>query len=450
MGGQDLSRDEIHYAWSGDVAIAYSVSGSGPPDIIFAHGSAGNIEIERETLWQRAFLDRVASFSRFIIFDRRGTGLSDRPRAPATLEARMDDVRAVLDAVGSQRAVLFGTVEAASMCALFAATYPERTLGLVLHGPIARGTWAPDYPWASTAEEWRRQIEQTLATWGTYASAEASLRNAAPTHADDPEFVLAWGRHHRLSVSPGAAATLLRMQADVDVRDILPAIRVPTLVVDLPANRQEADYIASRIPGARRFEIPGPDFAIYLQVDSLLPEIERFVSTLDVGEPETVLATVLFTDIVGSTARQAEVGTVRWRELVDRHHSLVRRLISNFRGREVDTSGDGFFATFDGPMRAIRCAHAIVESVHTLGLQVRVGLHTGECQAGADKLTGLAVNIGARLAGMAGADEVLVSSTVKDLVVGSGLEFEERGEDVQLKGVPGRWRLFRALPETRR
>ncbi|MGI8421611.1 MAG: adenylate/guanylate cyclase domain-containing protein [Gaiellaceae bacterium] len=440
-----VDRDEIRYARSGDVAIAYAVSGEGPRDLVFAHGSAGNIEIERETAFQRAFLDRCAGFSRLIFFDKRGTGLSDRPREPATLEARMDDLRAVLDAAGSERSVLFGTVEAASMCMLCAATYPERTLGLVLYHALACGTWAPEYPWAATAEEWMAAIAELAIDWGTYASAERDVRLVAASHADDPEFVAAWARHERLSASPSAMATLTRMAADVDVRDVLGVIRVPTLVAHVAPTREEAIYIADRIPGARRFEVPGPDYAIYLQVDTLLPEVERFVNTLGVEEPETVLTTVLFTDIVGSTARLAELGDLHWRELVERHHALVRHQLGRFRGREVATAGDGFFASFDGPLRAIRCAHAITESLRGLGLEIRAGLHTGECEVVGDKITGIAVNIGARVAAHAEAGEVLVSSTVKDLVAGSRFRFEERG-NTELKGVPGSWRLYAASP----
>ena len=441
-------RDEIKYAKSGDVAIGYAVSGEGPRDLVFVHGFAGNIEIERETPHIRAFQDRLASFSRFITFDRRGTGLSDRLREPATLEARMDDLRAVLDAVGSERAVLFGTFEAASMCLLFAATYPERTLGLALYNPVAKGTWAPDYPWAPTLEDWHREtIDDVLSDWGTYAAAERWVRQLAVSHAEDPEFIAAVARQWRLSASPGAIATIRRMAADVDVRDVLGAIRVPTLIVNMPATRDEAEYIAARIPGARRFEVRGPDYAVYLQGDVLVPELERFVGALGVDEPDTVLATILFTDIVGSTEKLAELGDARWRELVERHHAVVRRQLGRFRGREVDTAGDGFFATFDGPIRAIRCAQAVVESLRELGLEIRAGLHTGECELVGEKVAGLAVNVGARVAAQARPGEVLVTSTVKDLVAGSGLQFEERGA-AELKGVPGRWQLYTARPDS--
>lgn len=444
--GAVVDRDEIRYARSGDVAVAYVVSGDGPRDVLFAHGFAGNIEIERETPFQRAFHDRVASFARLIAFDRRGTGLSDRLREPATLEARMDDLRAVLDAAGSERAVLFGTVEAAAVCVLFAATYPERTLGLVLYNTDAMGVWAPDYPWALSPEEWRRGIADAVAGWGTYAQAEHEVRQVAVSHADDTEFIAAWSRHQRLSASPGAIATILRMAADVDIRDVLGAVRVPTLVAGVSANREGAAYIAARIPGAQRFEVPGPDAAIYLQTDTLLPEVERFVATLGVKEPDTVLATILFTDIVGSTEKLAEIGNASWRELAERHHALVRQQLGRFRGREIDTAGDGFFATFDGPIRAVRCADAIRRSVsEQLGLEIRAGLHVGECELIGEKIAGIAVNIGARIAAQAGPGEILTSSTVKDLVAGSDLEFEDRGT-AELKGIPGHWRLYSHKP----
>ncbi|HJU37500.1 MAG TPA: adenylate/guanylate cyclase domain-containing protein [Gaiellaceae bacterium] len=433
------AQDEFRYARSGDVAIAYTAHGEGPRDIVFVHGFASNIQIERETPHARAFHDRISTFGRLIVFDRRGSGLSDRPREAPTLETRMDDVRAVLDAVGSNRAVLFGTFEAAAICMLFAATYPERTLGLVLYNPVARGTWAPDYPWAPRPEE--LATDDILADWGTYAQAERIVRGMAPTRADDREFVAAQARHLRLSASPGAAATIRRMAADVDVREVLAVIRVPTLVGHMPATREEAEYITRLIPGARRVEVPGPDFLVYFQVDTLLPEVERFLRGLDEREPETVLATVLFTDIVGSTERLAEMGDARWRELVERHHSRVRQQLARFRGEEIDTAGDGFFARFDGPIRAVRCAVAIEESMRDLGLQLRAGLHTGECELVGQKIAGLAVNIGARVAARAGPGEVLVSSTVRDLVAGSDLEFEDRGV-AELKGVPGEWRLF--------
>lgn len=433
-------NDEIRYARSGDVAIAYAASGAGPRDLLFAHGSASNVQIERETDFMREFHDRCAGFSRFIVFDRRGTGLSDRPREAATLETRMDDVRAVMDAVGTQSAVLFGTVEAAAMAILFAATYPERTLGLVLYNPVSRGTWAPDYPSAPTAEEWRAEVADTLANWGTFAAAQEQVREFWPEWAEDREFVAARARQFRLSASPGAAATILRMEADIDVREVLAAVRVPTLVAFHAVCRDEAVFIAERIPGAQQFEVPGDSPAVYLKTETLLPEVERFLGSLGEEEPETVLATILFTDIVGSTETLAQLGNTRWRQLVQEHHALVRQQLGRFRGREVDTAGDGFFASFDGPIRAVRCAGAIRDAVRTQGLEIRAGLHTGECELVDGKPAGLAVNVGARISAAAGPGQVLVSSTVRDLVAGSDLRFSEHGT-AELKGLPGRWVL---------
>jgi class 3 adenylate cyclase len=436
-------QPEIRYARSGDVAIAYAVQGDGPIDLVYVHGFVGNLDFELENPHWRPFHERLASFSRFVKFDRRGTGLSDRMREAPTLETRMDDLRAVLDAVGSESAVLFGTFEAASMCLLYAATYPERIRGLVLYNPVAKGTAAPDYPWAEPLEAWRRVgLDELVASWGTAEAVREQLRVMAPSRADDPELLAAIRRNLRLGASPGAALTIRRMAADVDVRDILSVIRVPTLVLNMPATRGEAEYVTARIPGARRIEVPGPDYMVFLLGDRVYDDVEQFVRSLrEEGVPETVLATVLFTDIVGSTAKAAALGDRAWADLVRRHHSLVRTLLDRFRGRELDTAGDGFFAAFDGPARAIRCATTIGTSVRDLGLEVRAGLHTGECEIVGEKLGGLAVNIGARVAAEAQPGEVLVTSTVKDLVAGSGLEFQDRGV-AELKGVPGDWRLY--------
>jgi class 3 adenylate cyclase len=332
------------------------------------------------------------------------------------------------------------------MSLLFAATYPERTLGLVLYNPVARGTRAPDYPWAPTSEQWRKRIDDTVRDWGTRAHAEQAVGVVVPSRAADREFINGWARYWRLSASPGAIATIMRMQADTDVRDVLGAIRVPTLITFKSPQADESRYIAARIPGALEVEVDGADAAIYLQADGLLPELQRFVDGLETEETQTVLSTVLFTDIVGSTAKLAELGDAAWRALVEQHHALVRRELGRFGGREIDTAGDGFFASFDGPIRAIRCAHAITGAVRSIGLDVRAGVHTGECQLVGSKITGLAVNIGARIASQADAGEVLVSSTVKDLVAGSPLRFQDRGV-AELKGVPGRWQIYAAQPD---
>ena len=406
---------EIRYAASGDVSIAYAVTGSGPVDLVFVHGFAGNLDVELESAYYRHFHERLVSFSRLILFDRRGAGLSDRMREAPTLETRMDDLRAVLDAVDSERAVLFGTFEAASMCLLFAATYPERTLGLVLYNPVARGTWASDYPWANQGDEWRGFDLDTLRReWGTFDFVQKNVRVMAPSRADDPQLIHFIARMQRLGASPGSALTIMRMATNVDVRDVLPAIRVPTLILNMPSRRGEAEHVAARIVGARRFEVPGPDYYIFLLGDSVYHEIERFVSSVRrESPPDTVLTTVLFTDIVDSTAKAAELGDRAWADLVARHHALVRRQLDQFRGSELDTAGDGFFATFDGPIRAIRCARAITDSMGEIGLRVRAGLHTGECELVNGKVAGIAVNIGARIAARAAAEEVLVSQTVK-------------------------------------
>ena len=404
---------DVRYARSGDVSIAYRVVGEGERDLLFVHGFAGNLETEAEAEYRRRFDERLSRFARLILFDRRGTGLSDRVRETPSLETRMDDVRAVLDSVGSQRASLFSTFEAAAMCMLFAATYPERTAGLVLYNPVAKGSWAPDYPWALTMEEWRRDLAAIQERWATPEFVDAHVREMAPTRADDEEFKQAVLRNHRLGASPSAAQAIRRMHMEIDIRDVLPAIRVPTLVLAMPEARDEAGFIVDRIPQARLVEVAGPDFFVALLGDEVFDEIERFVRSLDVdAEPETVLATVLFTDIVDSTRHAAELGDRGWADRVSRHHAIVRRQLDAFRGTEIDTAGDGFFASFDGPIRAIRCARAIAQSVRSLGVEVRAGVHTGECERVDGKISGLAVNIGARIAAAAGAGEVLVSRTV--------------------------------------
>jgi class 3 adenylate cyclase/pimeloyl-ACP methyl ester carboxylesterase len=432
---------EIRYARSGDVAIAYAVIGDEPLDLVHVHGAVGHLEIQLELPEYKAMLERFAAYARVMTFDRRGTGLSDRVRDVPTLEARMDDVRAVLDAVGSERAALLGTFEAASMISLFAATYPERVTALVLYNPVVRGTWAPDYPWADTPEEWQRHLADLAARWGSLELAEEHIRSSAPSRAGDDTYSQWMARLQRGGASPGAAVAIERMRMVIDIREFLPAIRVPTLVLSSPQFVEPGKYAADRMPGARHQEVPG-DITLSLHGEELHGPVEAFVrAAAGESEPDTVLATVLFTDIVGSTAKAVELGDAQWAELVGRHHALVRRQLDRYGGVELDTAGDGFFATFDGPIRAIRCARAIADSTHDLGLDLRAGIHTGECERIGAKLGGLAVNIGARVAARAGPGEVLVSSTVKDLVTGSGITFEERG-DHELKGVPGRWALY--------
>jgi pimeloyl-ACP methyl ester carboxylesterase len=442
---------DTEYARSGDLNIAYQVTGDGPLDLVYVPGWVSNVEMMWEEPAMAHFLERLASFSRLILFDKRGTGLSDRVSNDElpTLEQRMDDVRAVLEAVGSERAALFGHSEGGNMCVLFAATYPERTAALITLGCFAkRRDPDDDYPWAPTAENREESAEDVERNWGHLRPEDVEYY--APSRLGDEQFTRNLERYLRRAASPGAAAAILRMNSYIDVRDVLPTIRVPTLVLhrtgDHDVNVAEGRYLASRIPGAKFVELPGADHWISAgDVDAIADEIEEFLTgTRPLPEPDRVLATVLFTDIVRSTERAAELGDRGWREVLEQHHALVRRELARARGREIDTAGDGFFAAFDGPARAVHCAKSIVAGVADLGIAVRSGLHTGECELLGGKVAGIAVHTGARVAGKAAPGEVLVSSTVKDLVAGSGLEFEDRGIH-ELKGVPGEWRLYAAV-----
>jgi pimeloyl-ACP methyl ester carboxylesterase/class 3 adenylate cyclase len=434
---------QTRYARSGGVSIAYQVVGDGPIDLVLVPGWVSNVDVFWEEPRLARLLSRLASFSRLILFDKRGTGLSDRVTDMPSLEVRMDDVRAVMDAVGSRRAALFGYSEGGPMCILFAATYPSRASALVLGGSFARRCLAPDYPWGPVAEQQKADIDQIEGDWGGSVGIEAR----SPSLANDERYRQWWGRWLRSSASPAAAATLMRMNMEIDVRHVLPAVRVPTLIlhsindrlIDVGASR----YMAARIPGAKLVELHGIDHIPWgCDSDAIVDEIEEFLTgARRAAEPDRVLATVLFTDIVGATERASRVGDRNWHDLLDGHHELVRRELERFRGREIDTAGDGFLATFDGPARAVRCACAISKGVRALGLEIRAGLHTGECELMGDKLGGIAVHTGARVAAEAQASEVLVSSTVKDLVAGSGLAFLDRGVQ-SLKGIPGEWRLF--------
>ncbi len=438
-------RPETRYARSGDVNIAYQVVGEGPPDLVYVLGWVSHVELLWEEPASARFLERLASFSRLVLFDKRGTGLSDRVAEAElpTLEQRMDDVRAVMDAAGVERAALLGLSEGGPMCLLFAATYPERTAALVLMGAYARRLRADDYPFGAAPESYDTFLDEIRDHWG----GPVGLEVRAPSLAGDAAFASWWANYLRMSASPGAALALTRMNRDIDVRHVLPTIGVPTLVLHRVGDRslpvEGSRYLAERIPGARLVEFPGDDHLPWLgDQDVILDEIEEFLTGVRRGpEPDRVLATVLFTDVVGSTARAAELGDRSWRELLARHHALVRRELERWRGREVDTAGDGFLATFDGPARAIRCACAARDAVRDLGLELRAGLHTGECEIVGSNVAGIAVHIGARVAALAGAGEVLVSSTVRDLVAGSGIVFSERGEH-ELKGVPEKWRIY--------
>ena len=442
---------ETRYARSGDVNIAYQVVGDAPRDLVLVPGWVSNIEVFWEEPACARFLERLASFTRLILFDKRGTGLSDRVSDLPNLETRMDDVRAVMDAVGSERAALLGYSEGGPMCALFAATHPLRTAALIMQGSYARRTWAPDYPWGPTPEALEEWMAACQRDWG----GPVGLDQRWPSAAHDERVRQWWARLLRMGASPGANRALQQMNAEMDVRHVLPAIRVPTLILHSVGDRVFAaasgHFIAQRIPGAKFVELPGRDHLAWGEdADAIVDEIEEFLTGVRHGpEPDRVLATVLFTDIVGATERAAALGDRRWRDLLEQHHSLVRRELGRFRGREVDTTGDGFLATFDGPARAVRCARAVCDGVRPLGLEVRAGLHTGEVELLEDKVSGLAVHIGARVAAAAGPGEVLVSSTVKDLVAGSGLRFGDRGAK-SLKGVPGQWHLFALEPEGQR
>jgi class 3 adenylate cyclase len=437
---------ETRYARSGDVHIAYQVIGDAPRDLVVVHGWVSNIE----TCWEHPvfarFLQRLASFSRVIQFDKRGTGLSDRVSITElpSLEQRMDDVRAVMDAAGSERAALYGYSEGGALCALFAATYPERTSALIMQGSYAKRLSTPDYPWGVSAEQGDGLLAAIRSEWG----GPVRLAALAPSLAHDQPFSEWWARYMRQSASPAAAAAIMQMSYEIDVRPVLPAIRVPTLIIHRTGDRafslEGARYLARHIAGSKLVELASDDHMPWVgsAVEPALGEIEELLTGVR-QEPELdrILATVLFTDIVGSTDRLAELGDRRWRDVLDGHHTAVRRELTRFRGREVHTTGDGFLATFDGPARATRCAVAIAEAVRPLGLEVRAGVHTGEIELMDGDIGGIAVHIGARVAAAAGPGEVLVSSTVKDLVAGSGIAFEDRGMH-SLKGVPGEWRLF--------
>jgi pimeloyl-ACP methyl ester carboxylesterase len=437
-------RPETRYARSGDVHVAYQVTGAGPLDIVFVPGFVSHVEFDLEEPRSARFFERLASFSRLIRFDKRGTGLSDRVAQMPTLEERMDDVRTVMDAAGSERAALVGISEGGPMSIVFAATYPERTAALVVYGSYARRVWAPDYPIGPTEDQMATRVDHMGRDWG----GPVGIERHAPSAAGDEEFRRWWAAHLRLGASPGAAMVLSRMNNEIDVRHVLSAIRVPTLIVhrtqDEAVPVAHARYMAERIQGARLVELPGVDHVPYLgdNADVVLDEIEEFLTGVRHGpDPDRVLATVLFTDIVGATERVAELGDRRWRDLLERHYADVRQELARSRGREIDTAGDGFLAAFDGPARAVRCACAIVQAVRRLGLEVRAGLHTGECEVMGTKLGGIAVHIGARIAALAGPGDVFVSNTVKDLVAGSGLRFEDRGAHA-LKGVPDTWHVF--------
>ncbi len=426
--------------------IAYQVFGEGEIDVLLVPGWVLSMEAFGERPGYQRFLDRLAAFARVIVFDKRGTGLSDRvPESNLpSLEERMDDVGAVMDAAGSERPALVGLSEGGTMCALFAATYPERTAALVIYGGWARTLFADDHPWAPNREGATDFLDTLRETWGDNAGL---LSLWAPSVSDDAAMQDWWNRSLPMAASPAAAVAWLQMTFEMDIRSVLPAIRVPTLVVhrsgDMMVDVRSGRYLAEHVPGAKYVELPGQDHLWWIaDQDAILDEVEEFLTgARHAHEPDRVLATVMFTDICGSTERAAELGDRRWRELLERHETVIRRQLERFRGHEVKTIGDGFLATFDGPARGIRCARAISDEITKIGIEIRAGLHTGECEVMNGDVGGIAVHIGARVAARAGPGEVLVSNTVRDLVAGSGLEFEDRGLQ-PLKGVPGEWRLY--------
>jgi pimeloyl-ACP methyl ester carboxylesterase len=430
----------IKYARSGDVYIAYRVFGDGPRDIVLIPGTISHVELLWEIPSNEHLLKRLTAFARVIAFDKRGQGLSDRV-AEQTLEERVGDVRAVMDAAGSERATIYGWSEGGPMCLMFAATYPARTSALVLYGTFAS---IKNEPWMVTREAFDQFLAQLVAHWGE----GILLRLDAPSRRDDAASLQWFARIERAAASPGSVRALMRANYEIDVRHLLPTIQAPTLILHRAGDKlvpvNSGRYLAEHIPGAKYVEIPGTDHLVLDQEtqDVIADEIEEFITgTPHHLEPDRVLATVMFTDIVRSTERAAELGDARWRELLGNYYVVLRKELTAFRGREVNTAGDGLLATFDGPARAIRCAGSVRERMRPLGLQVRTGLHTGECELIGDDIGGIAVHIAARVAASAEPDEVMVSSTVKDLVAGSGLQFADRGAH-NLKGVPGEWRLF--------
>ncbi len=440
-----MAIPETRYAKAPDgTSIAYQVVGDGPVDLVYASGIWSNVELMWEDPSWAHFLERLAKFSRLIVFDMRGVGLSDRGPEPPVLELQRDDVGAVMDAVGSADAIVFGGARAATMAMLFAATHPDRTKALVLYAPVAKTVSTPDFPFGKSPEEQRVFFERFVREVGTGQNLELQ----APSVASDDRFVKWWARFERLVASPSAYEELGQIFTDVDVRDILPAIHVPTLVIhrkdDAIVLERQARYVADQIQGATYVEFPGEDHLPFVgDAEVIVDEVEQFVTgRRPIRETDKVLATILFTDIVDSTRQQAELGDRGWKRLVERHHAIVRGLLGRYRGEEQDTAGDGFYVRFDGPARAIRCAQEIVETIRPLGIEVRAGLHTGECEIVDGKCGGLSVSIGARVMANAGPSEVLVSRTVKDLTAGSGLTFQDAGEH-ELKGVPDRWRLYR-------
>jgi pimeloyl-ACP methyl ester carboxylesterase/class 3 adenylate cyclase len=442
----------VRFARSGPLFIAYSVEGSSGPALILTPGHFFHQEVAREWPPFAHFIERLAGFSRVILLDRRGTGLSDAMDPATTLDDAMDDIRAVMDDAGVEQAVLMGSAEGGPTCLLFAATFPARVSALILASTFPRRLSAPDYPEGYPPEQHEWLVRVFEERWGRHP---VGPRTISPGRGGDPGFRSWYAKVQRFGASPGSAIAWYRLSAEIDVRGVLPAIRVPTLVLhregDMIVPVGHGRYMAAHIPGARYVEFPGGEhFFFEGDPESMLAEIEEFITGVrPAPAADRVLLTVLMTDIVDSTRRAAALGDRAWRDLLEQHHRVVRAALARFRGREVDMAGDGSLAVFDGPARAIRCALAVSAAVRELGIEVRAGVHTGECEVIGDAVAGLAVHIGARVGALAGRSEVLVSSTVKDLVVGSGFVFEDRGRH-ELKGVPGEWQVFAVIPASLR
>jgi len=434
---------ETNYARSGDTSVAYQVLGHGPVDLVYVPGFLSHLEWNWQYPPVARFLERLSSFARMIVLDKRGTGLSDPVEAIHTLEERMDDVRAVMDAVGSERAALFGVADGGPLCLLFAATYPERTAAVALYASLAKFTQDAEYPWGWTPAGIEIYLAAEEPEWGTGVGAE----HLAPSLAEDVAYRSWFARLLRLSASPRMAMALLRMNAEIDVRAILPTVRASTLVLHRTGDRFVAAgngrTLADGIPGATFIELSGDDHWPWAgDADAVIGRVQEFITGVRFApERGRVLTTLVFTDVVGSTDRAAALGDRRWRDVLAQHRELVRRELERYRGREVDAIGDGSLASFDGPARAIKYAESIVEAVRPIGIELRVGIHTGECEVVGERLAGIAVHLGARVAALAGPGEVLVSRPVRDLIAGSGIELEDRGVHA-LKGIPERQRLF--------
>jgi class 3 adenylate cyclase len=440
---------DVKYAKSGDVHIAYQVFGKGPTNIVLTPGSISHLDYMWKEPEYRRFLEGLAQIGRVALFDKRGTGLSDRQLGIPTYADRMDDIRAVVDAAQFDDAVLFGVSEGVPMSILFAATYPSRTRALILYGGLAKGSWAPDYPWEQTKEEQEAAIETAEGSWGRWENAERTVSRMAPSRVGDKKFTRWLWDMRRAGSTPGAAIALWKSDINMDVRHVLPTIRVPTLVIhvkgDRDVNIEEGRYIAKHIRGSKIVELDGIDHMFFVDrklTDRILNEVREFIANLGSPIPvDRVLATVLFTDMIDSTKKAAEIGDQKWKELLEEHDKIAREEVEKNNGKMIKSLGDGFLATFDSPTRALRCAFSVRQSLNKLGIQIRAGIHTGECIFSGNDISGIAVHIASRITEMASPNEILVSNTVRDLVYGSGILFEDKGE-YKLKGIEEKRALF--------